>query len=73
MEGEGRERGREHLYNLYFPTDNNTTCMSQEGRRECWNEKVESRKGSVVEKVLTGKGVGKRPRGRLRKRWRDLF
>ena len=23
-------------------------------RRECWKEKVESRKGSVVEKVLTG-------------------
>ena len=30
-----------------------------ERRRECWKEKVESRKGSVVEKVLTGKGVGK--------------
>ena len=44
-----------------------------ERRRECWKEKVESRKGSVVEKVLTGEGVGKRPRGRPRKRWRDLF
>ena len=44
-----------------------------ERRRECWKEKVESRKGSVVEKVLTGKGVGKRPRGRPRKRWRDPF
>ena len=32
-----------------------------ESRRECWKEKVESRKGSVVEKVLTGEGVGKRP------------
>ena len=42
-------------------------------RRECWKEKVESRKGSVVEKVLTGEGVGKRPRGRPRKRWRDPF
>ena len=39
-----------------------------ERRRECWKEKVESRKGSVVEKVLTGEGVGKRPRGRPRKR-----
>ena len=37
-----------------------------ERRRECWKEKVESRKGSVVEKVLTGEGVGKRPRGRPR-------
>ena len=44
-----------------------------ERRRECWKEKVESRKGSVVEKVLTGEGVGKRPRGRPRKRWRDPF
>ena len=35
-----------------------------ERRRECWKEKVESRKGSVVEKVLTGEGVGKRPRVR---------
>ena len=30
----------------------------------------EYRKGSMVEKVLTG-GVGKRPRGQPRKRWRD--
>ena len=44
-----------------------------ERRRECWKEKVESRKGSVVEKVLMGEGVGKRPRGRPRKRWRDPF
>ena len=44
-----------------------------ERRSECWKEKVESRKGSVVEKVLTGEGVGKRPRGRPRKRWRDPF
>ena len=44
-----------------------------ERRRECWKEKVESRKGSVVVKVLTGEGVGKRPRGRPRKRWRDPF
>ena len=38
-----------------------------ERMRECWKEKVESRKGSVVEKVLTGEGIGKRPRGRPRK------
>ena len=44
-----------------------------ERRRECWKEKVESRKRSVVEKVLMGEGVGKRPRGRSRKRWRDPF
>ena len=44
-----------------------------ERRRECWKEKVESKKGSVVEKVLTGEGVGKRPRGRPRKRWGDPF
>ena len=44
-----------------------------ERRREYWKEKVESRMGSVVEKVLTGEGVGKRPRGRPRKRWRDPF
>ena len=44
-----------------------------ERRRECWKEKVESRKGSVVEKVLTGEGVGKRPGGRSRKRCRDPF
>ena len=44
-----------------------------ERRKECWKEKVESRKGSVVEKVLTGKGVEKGPRGRPRKRWRDPF
>ena len=37
-------------------------------RRQCCKEKVESRKGSVVEKVPTGEGVGKRPRGRPRKR-----
>ena len=42
-----------------------------ERRRECWKENVESRKGSVVAKVLAGEGVGKRPRGRPRKRWRD--
>ena len=36
-------------------------------------KKVERRKGSVVEKVLTGEGVGKRPRGRPWKRWRDPF
>ena len=28
-----------------------------ERRRECWKEKVESRKRSVVEKVLMGEGV----------------
>ena len=44
-----------------------------ERRREGWKEKVESRKGSVVEKVLTGEGVGKRPTGRPNKRWRDPF
>ena len=44
-----------------------------ERRRECWKEKVESRKGSVVAKVLAGEGVGKRPRGLPRKRWRDPF
>ena len=36
-------------------------------------EKVESRKGSVVEKVLTGEGVRKRPRRQPRKRWRDPY
>ena len=41
-----------------------------ERRRECWKEKV---KRSVVAKVLAGKGVGKRPRGQPRKRWRDPF
>ena len=44
-----------------------------ERRKECWKEKVESRKGSVVEKVLTGEGVGKRPRVWPIKRWRDPF
>ena len=44
-----------------------------ERRRKCCKEKVECRKGSVVEKVLTGEGVGKRPRGRPKKRWRDPF
>jgi len=44
-----------------------------ERRRECWKEKVECKKGSVVEKVMTGEGVGRRPRGRPRKRWRDRF
>ena len=44
-----------------------------ERRRECWKEKVKSRKENVVEKVLTGEGVGKRPEGRPRKRWRDSF
>ena len=43
-----------------------------ERMRECWKEKVESRKGSVVEKVLTGEGIGKRSRGRPT-RWRDPF
>ena len=38
-----------------------------------WKEKVECKKGSVVEKVMTGEGVGRRPRGRPRKRWRDPF
>ena len=33
----------------------------------------EYRQGSVVEKVLTGEGVGKRPRGWPRKKWRDPF
>ena len=47
--------------------------MKVERRTECWKEKVESRRGSVVEKVLTGEGIGKRPRGRLRKRWRAPF
>ena len=42
-------------------------------RRECWKEKVESRKGSVVEKVMTGEGIGKRLRGHPRKGWRDPF
>ena len=41
-----------------------------ERRTECWKEKVESRK---VAKFLAGEGVGKRPRGRPRKRWRDPF
>ena len=44
-----------------------------ERRRQCWKEKVKSRKGSVVEKVLTGQGVGKRPRGWPRQRWSDCF
>ena len=44
-----------------------------ERRRECWKKKVESRNGSVVEKVLTGEVVGKGPRGWPRKRWRDPF
>ena len=38
-----------------------------ERTRECW-KKVESRKRSVVEKVLTGKGAGKGPRGWPRRR-----
>ena len=44
-----------------------------ERRRECWNKQVESRRGSVVEKVMTGEGIEKRPRGRPRKRRRDPF
>ena len=44
-----------------------------ERSKECWKEKVESKKARVVEKMLTGKVVGKRPRGRPRKRWRDPF
>ena len=44
-----------------------------ERRKECWKEKVESRKGSMVEKVLTGEGARKRLRVRPRKRWRDPF
>ena len=47
--------------------------LKKVGRRECWKEKVENRKASVAEKVLTGEGVGKGPRGRPRKRWRDPF
>ena len=43
-----------------------------ERSRECWKENVESRKGSVVAKVLAGEGVGKRPR-RQPRRWRDPF
>ena len=43
-----------------------------ERTRECW-KKVESRKRSVVETVLTSEGAGKRPRGWPRKRWRDPF
>ena len=50
-----------------------TVLKKAEKRREYWKEKVERRKGSVVEKVLTGKRVGKRPRGWPRKRWRDPF
>ena len=34
---------------------------------------MESKKASVVEKMLTGEGVGKRPRERPRMRWRDPF
>ena len=44
-----------------------------ERRRESWKEKVESMKGSVAEKVMTGEGVGRRLRGRPKKRWRDPF
>jgi len=36
-----------------------------ERRRKCWKENVETRKRSVVAKVLAGKGVGKRPEGSL--------
>ena len=39
-----------------------------EKSRECWKEKVENRRVSVVEKVMIGKGIGKRPSGRPRKR-----
>ena len=44
-----------------------------ERRRGCWKEKVESRKGSVACKVMTGERIGKRPRGHPRKRWKDPF
>ena len=52
----------------------NRIGIEESGKDErCWKEKVESRKGSVVEKVLTGEGIGKRSRGHPRKRWRDPF
>ena len=50
-------------YNVNTQIDNHV-LKKVERRRECWNEKVESRKRRLVEKVLTGKGVGKKPRGR---------
>ena len=44
-----------------------------ERRQECWKKKVESREGSVMAKFPAGNGVGKRLRGRPRKRWQDPF
>ena len=43
---------------------------SRKDERMLEGEGVEQ-EGSVVEKVLTEEGIGKRPRGRPRKRWRD--
>ena len=40
-------------------------------RREKWQAKVMEKTGSLVEKVMTGGVERRRPRGRLRKRWRD--
>ena len=42
-------------------------------KREAWKTKVEEKRGSVTEMVMSGMVPGKRPRGRPRKRWSDRF
>ena len=42
-------------------------------RREVWKKQVEEQIGSITEMVMRGVVLGKRPRGRPRKRWSDTY
>ena len=44
-----------------------------EGENLVWKKQVEEQAGSITETVMSGVVPGKRPRGRLRKRWSDAY
>ena len=65
----------DHVRNDYIRIElQQEVVVEQVGRkREVWKKRVEEQIGSMTEMVMSGTVPRKRPRGRPRKQWSDVY
>ena len=68
-------RRMDHVRNDYIRAElRQEGIVEQVGRkREVWKKRVEEQIGSKSEMVMSGTVPGKRPRGRPRKQWSNVY
>ena len=68
-------RRLDHVRNDYIRADlRQEGVVEQAGRkREVWKKRVEEQIGSMSEMVMSGTVPRKRPRGRPRKQWSNVY